>query len=111
MSNEIKVTYIDSKDYRLMPTTGAHGGPATSGEIIVDFYVERTAPPDELTIVLDDEGNVKEKIASPRRIIRERQVGLVLRPDIALTIGNWLIARANSVIKQVSEDKEKDPVQ
>jgi hypothetical protein len=102
MKAEIKVTFTDSKDYRLVPVTGAWGGPSGNGEIVVDFYVERTSPP-EILMGVDDEEKIVEKVNSPKQAIRERQVGLVLRPDIALAIGNWLIEKANIVIKGVKE--------
>jgi len=106
MKTEIKIYFEDSPHYRLIPVTGAWGGPNPTGEIVVDFFVERTEPPEVLTLEIDEFGKPEEKERSTQRTIRERQVGLVLRPDIALSIGNFLIEKANSVLI-----KKEEPIQ
>ena len=108
MKKEIKIFFVNSPDYKLIPATGAWGGPNPNGEIIIDFFIERVEPPESITLEIDESGNAEEKDRSSQRAIRERQIGIVLRPDIALSIGNLLIEKANLVLKQ---QQKKDYIQ
>lgn len=98
----IKVFYEKSKDYRLIPATGAYGGVSPNGEVIIDFYVERRDSPESITLEIDDQGKAIEKSPVRSRFIREKQFGIVLRPDIALTIGKFISDKA----KLVKEEKK-----
>ena len=98
----VKVYYEKSKDYRLIPVTGAHGGISPNGEVIIDLYVERQDSPKEVTLQIDVHGKATEKSRAGQRLVRERQFGIVLRPDIALTIGKFIVDKA----KLVTEGQE-----
>lgn len=102
MKTEVKVSFNKSPDYRLLPVTGAWGGPSLTSEIVVDFYVDKGAMPDNITLVIDSLGPVeeKERSDSDHQTVREVLVGLVMRPDIALVIGNFLVEKANLVLKK-----------
>lgn len=100
MSKELKISFVKTPHYQLVPVTGAWGGPNVSGEIIIDFYLDRTTVPEEVVMLVDEGGTVAEKSRSPQQTIRELQVGMVMRPDIALVIGNFLIEKANAVLNK-----------
>jgi hypothetical protein len=100
MKTEVKITFTVAPHYRLLAATGVWGGPTPNGEIVIDFVVDRAAPPDYVTVEVDEFGNAKEKPIMELRTIRERQVGIVMRPDIALAIGNFLIEKSNLLLKK-----------
>jgi hypothetical protein len=91
----IKVYYEKSKDYRLIPVTGAYGGLSPNGEVIIDFFVERRDSPKEITLEIDEHGKATEKGRAGQRFVRERQFGIVMRPDIAVTVGKFILDKAN----------------
>ncbi|MGA9756110.1 MAG: hypothetical protein WBV23_13315 [Desulfobaccales bacterium] len=100
MSNEapkprqLAIFYKKNEYYRLLPATGAFGGPSPTGDIIVDFFVERQTHPEKIILELDPSGP-KEIKREGERIVREIQVGILLRPDRAHAIGKWLIEKAS----------------
>lgn len=99
----IKIYYEKSKDYRLIPVTGAYGGVSPNGEIVIDFYVERRDSPKTIMLEIDEHGKGKEKSSVGQRFIREKQFGIVLRPDIALTIGQFILDKAKLVTEKEGE--------
>ena len=96
---QVKVHYEYSKDYRLIPATGAWGGVSPNGEIILDLYVERKSAPKSLSMEIDESGKTTEKSREGEKIIRELQIGIVMRSDIALDIGEFLVSNAKSIHK------------
>lgn len=100
---QITLYYEKNEYYRLLPATGAFGGPTPTGDIIIDFFVERQTHPDKIVLELDPSGP-KEIKREGGKVTREVQVGILLRPDRAHSIGKWLIEKANqagfSEIKQ-----------
>lgn len=106
---EVIVSYSKSKDFKHIPATGAYGGPNPQGEIICNFYVEYRKYPQELKITVDGKtGKVKKEFphqAAP--LIRDLQIGVIMRPDIARLIGEWLIKEADKVIFQTAKEAQK----
>jgi len=103
MPKEIKIIYRKVPDFRLLPATGAWGGPSINGEIIVNFYTDRVQEPESVTVVIDESTGVgAEKPLPPPQHVREVLVGVVMRPDIALSIGQFLVDKASSVLKKTN---------
>jgi hypothetical protein len=93
MVKEITIFYEKTDQYQLLPVTGAFGGPTPSGDILAEFFVERKTPPTKIVLEIEPP-NVTEKEREGERHIREIQVGILIRPDIAHSIGKWLIEKA-----------------
>ncbi len=92
---EIKIAFKKAPDYRLIPVTGAWGGINPQGEIIFDLYVEKLEIPESVKIRVEP-GRPPTEIAREGQVhVRECQIGVVVRPDIARSIGEWLIQKAN----------------
>ena len=96
---KIRVFYERAKDYRLIPVTGVFGGVSPNGESILDFFVERQESPESVEIEVDGSGTVKELSKEGGKIIREKQIGVVMRPDIAILIGEFILSRAKIISK------------
>jgi len=94
-----KVQFSRATDYRIIPATGAWGGVTPNGEIVFDLYVERQESPESIEIEVVDGKQVGEKrYPQPQPIEREAQIGVVVRPDIAKAIGEFLIGMADKAI-------------
>jgi hypothetical protein len=107
---EVKISYKKSKDFTYIPATGAFGGPNPQGEIICNFFVEYRDPPEESKIILDTKtGKVKKEISGEKMepSIRELQIGIIMRPDIARSVGEWLTKEADKIIFKVPEESSK----
>lgn len=101
MPTEVKIIYRKAPDFRLFPATGAWGGPSVNGEIVINFYVDRAQEPESVTLLIDEKASTAtEKPLPPAQNVREVLVGVVLRPDIALSVGQWLMDKANAVLKK-----------
>ena len=94
MKRELKIVFTKAEGYRLVPVTGTWGGVSPSGEIIVECFVERSSFPEPIHLVLEEGQPVQEEVPPLSEYPRESQVGLVLRPDIAHSVGMWLIEKA-----------------
>ncbi len=101
----IKIQYEEAKDYRSIPVTGIWGGVAPNGEIFADFFIERQKSPSSTHIEIDESGKLVKETPSGQKYIREKQIGIILRPDIALSIGNWLVDKAKEAMKSSSGAK------
>ncbi len=100
--SEVKISYEKSKDFKFIPATGAFGGPNPQGEIICNFFIEHREFPKESKMLINSEtGKVEEQIAGdPGSMVRELQIGVIMKPDIARTIGKWLIGKADQLKDQ-----------
>jgi len=105
MSTEIKVKYVYGPDYRKIPATGAWGGLSPNAEVIVNFYVEFKTKPETLTIQVDEAGNLAEESGEKEEIsmTRELLIGVVMRPDIAKSVGHFLIRYAEMAESAISQ--------
>jgi hypothetical protein len=96
MGDEIRISFRKAEGYKLVPATGAWGGVTPQGEIVFDLYVERKQFPQHIVMVRQESGGYKEDEDRKEEgaMVREAQVGVVLRPDIAYQIGKWLMETA-----------------
>jgi len=96
MATTKKVVYQKANDYRFIPVTGAFGGPAPNGEIVVDLYVERFDVPVDSNVVVGDTGIPVESPTPDTPIRRELMIGIVMRPDIAYVLGKFMMEKATA---------------
>jgi len=96
----VRIEFIKDDDYRLVPVTGAWGGISPQREVIVDFYVDRRSNPTSVEIETD-QGKSKElsRIPDPQPIHRHVSFGVAMRPDIARSIGEFLIENADKALE------------
>ena len=101
-ATEMQIKYTVSPQYRTYGATGAFGGFSPNGEVVFDFFIERQAPPETITLKIVDGKPNEEVDSKTKSLIRERVAGFVLRPDIALSIGQWLVKKAETALKAVN---------
>ena len=94
----LEVKFEKSPDFKIVPATGAWGGPTPQGELLCNFYVEYTEIPESIKLEITD-GFSKETERIPTDLlVRELQIGIIMRPDIAKSIGEWLIKNAEEIM-------------
>ncbi len=92
-ARQVRVFYVKSEHYMLLPATGVFGGVTPIGDILVEFFVDRQTPPESIVLEIDPpKASEIEKVGE--RFIRELQVSFLLRADRAHSIGKWLIEKA-----------------
>ncbi|MGA9460699.1 MAG: hypothetical protein WBV16_13440, partial [Desulfobaccales bacterium] len=79
-SRQVTDYYEKNNNYKLLPATGAFGGVNPSGDIIVDFFVERHSVPEKIIYEIGPSGN-KEIKREGQKVVREMQVGIILKPQ------------------------------
>lgn len=94
MKEAIKIKFRKSNDYKMIPATGAWGGLSPNNEVVFDLFVEKHVYPESIDLEIENGRKVKEKQEVENIFIREAQIGVVLRPDIAYSLGEWLIGKA-----------------
>lgn len=96
---KLNIAFKKGPEYKIFPATGAYGGPTPQGEILCNFYVEYRESPESITLEIDARGKTQEveRKHAPQNFVRELQVGILLRPDIARSIGNWLIQNSDKL--------------
>jgi hypothetical protein len=92
----IKCKYIFEKNYNPKYVNGAQGGINPSGEIVINFYLERTALPISQTYELsEDESQTAQEVSSEPDDLKESFVrvienGIIMNYKTAKEIHHWL---------------------
>ncbi len=96
---DVRIRYGKASDYRRVSVTGVCGGAIPSGGVLCDFFVEVPAHPEELHLKLEGIRPVAESPSYPEgeHYLRELQVGMILTPQVAKSIGQWMIKWAEKV--------------
>lgn len=105
--SKLKIQFKKSDEHKTFTATGVWGGANPQNEIVCHFFIESQAIPKNFRLKVDkDTGQITENIQDDNIFIREIQHTLVMRPDIARSVGEWLIAKADDVAsfeKDISE--------
>ncbi|MDD3472872.1 MAG: hypothetical protein PHS86_08825 [Syntrophaceae bacterium] len=91
---EIKIEFVKAEGYKTMSATGCYGGISPQGEIVAEFFVDKPITPEETKLIVELGKTTEQKMDFPPGILREIQASFVIRPDLALSIGKWLIDKA-----------------
>jgi hypothetical protein len=103
---DITIKFIKSNDHKTFTASGAWGGLNPQGEIVCHFYVESQSFPDKINFV-EENGKLVENFQRNNLYNREIQHTLVIRPEIAHSIGSWLITKSKEYEKIAQEAKDK----
>lgn len=107
MKKQLSIFYERSGGYRVVPVHGAWGSVTPQGDVVADLYVERISTPEEVTLEVEEGGRAREVEKHGQRHVRESQVGIALRPEVAYALGQWLIAKAKQAGFVVPAEKER----
>jgi len=102
---KIVAVYEKSNDYEIVPASGVWGGLNPQGDLVANFFVEQNQLPEEIEITVGEDGRKLGEVPKyPRESHTTRrllQVGVVMRPEIAKSIGEWFIehgTRAQAIL-------------
>ena len=93
---KINFKYIFTYDYNPVYVNGAHGGISPRGEIIANFYLERTPLPNELTHAINPDGSISPEASHTdpedlnSTLVRYVSNGIVLNYQNAKELHAWL---------------------
>ncbi|MCK4598963.1 hypothetical protein KAU37_03965 [Candidatus Bipolaricaulota bacterium] len=99
-----EILFVRNPEYRVYPATGAWGGLSANKEVNVDFYIEARQNPDKLLLDFEDGKQVGERREpDPQPFLREMLFRVVMRPDIARSVGEFLVSLADKADKGAEE--------
>ena len=109
IQKKLKYNYIYKDDYNPVYVNGAYGGISTTGEIVMNFYLERHGIPKSQTHNIREDGSLGELVETiPKdqfqNFVRYIETGVILELDHAIKINKWL----NDKIEQLKEIKLKE---
>ncbi len=108
---EIKCKYIFENDYNPLYVNGAQGGINPMGEIVVNFYMERTALPKSQTFGID-KGKIGKEISAVEpedlnnSFVRFIQNGVIMNYQTAKEIHRWLGEHIKN-LEKISKNNER----
>ena len=97
-----------SFEYKVLPTynayavSGVHGGLNASGEVIANFFHERSRIPKKQTYNITEDGQLivdPDTSKSNDSIIRNILFSISMNPNTARSVGQWLVDRADDYQK------------
>ena len=95
---QVKVRSKKAAEYRIISASGVWGGITPHGMIYFDIFLEKPESPAETILMMDEKtGERREIIEEPSEPSLERILltGVMVRPEVARSIGQWLIDKAN----------------
>ena len=101
---KITVSFRKSPDYRIYSATDLWGGPtADRAAVFFHLAIDHFPTPSYQSFVANEQGlvnpnEVKETIAAGD-LEKELLCGIMLTPEVALKIGNWLVGHGQELIK------------
>jgi len=104
---QINFHYIKSNNFRVVHADGAHGGVTPRGDIHMALFNERNPIPVRITNKIAENGTLGEEIGRSMRdgIVREVEVDVILDPEVAKSIANWLLEKADE-----ATSNQKQPI-
>jgi len=105
-TGKLHVVFRKAPYHRYFPATGMWGGLSPNGEVVVHFMVEQQVVPEKMVLEVKNGKKVGEERTGGEEFVRELQCGVVLRPDIAHSIGTFLREKAEQAgYKPSTEEK------
>jgi hypothetical protein len=97
-ANSFTIHYQERADKPTIPLTGAYGGSTPDGNAVVfHVYVDHLTVPSHVTHPVDGSGNVRLSAGSEVKrseLTREIQATLVMAPEAAAALGDFLVKQA-----------------
>ncbi|MGB9498335.1 MAG: hypothetical protein ACKVE4_00995 [Dissulfuribacterales bacterium] len=106
-------------EYKVLPTynayavSGVHGGLNASGEIVANFFHERSRIPKTQRYNITEDGQLIVDPDTPKpndAIIRNILFSISINPNTARSVGQWFIDRADehqNILEKQTQGKQK----
>lgn len=101
-SQEIHFMYKFPDDYNPVYSNGAYGGINTRGEIVINFYLERSPIPHKETRVLNPDGSLSKTCKTEpeehtSNILRYISSGVIMDITSAKSLKKWLEQKIDEI--------------
>ena len=103
----VRFKYLFADDYNPVYANGCYGGPTTSNEIALHFYVERNPVPHEEIFSLDPNGRMADKMGrvpefeqGTATVLRYVTAGILMNPEVARRVYEFLGRHLNNMEAQ-----------
>jgi hypothetical protein len=104
--SKLRYIYIHPEAYEKHFINGAIGGLTPRGEILCNFFFEYKELPDFEDADIENNQVVPLKESAPvMEIVREIKCGIIVKPDQARKIAEWLVNNADSYDSHFAQDK------
>ena len=104
-TQKIVFKYEKVPDYRDIPVNGVWGGPTARGDIHMQLFAEYSATP--VTVTHEISGNTlgpeTRRDLGGATFTRHLLVGVLMSPQNARSIAQWLLGKAEEVERQLQE--------
>jgi hypothetical protein len=98
---KIKFAYIKPEKYDVYYINGAYGGFTPRGELLCNFFFEYVQlPREEVATVKDNRLSAIETDVPKNEVQRELRVGLVMMPQEAKNLADWIYTKLNEFEEQ-----------
>lgn len=106
--SEVNIFYRKSSDFKMLPVSGIWGGLTAQGYLYCELFFEKAETPESVILQVEVGKEAKEIGQRPeaRMFIRETLVGLTMQPEIARSIGEWLIKNADQFKKKFAGEEK-----
>lgn len=92
--DKVKFHYIKANDFRVVHMDGVFGGLSPTGDIFMSIFSQRPPIPQTTVQPVKENGELGDELMSERivkeGIVREIEVGIAVRPEIAENLIKWL---------------------
>ena len=105
----VRFRFEQDPGYRLIPVNGVWGGPLPAGDVRIELFYERQATPEWIERSLDKDsrlGPILHRKPAANEYVRTVLVGVMLTPEKAISIGEFLIEKGMMARKRSGGDAE-----
>lgn len=108
---QVKCKYLFDKSYNPKYINGAQGGVSPSGEVVINFYLERSALPISQTYEISDQEPTTaneievEPIDLKNSFVRVIENGIIMNYQTAKEIHKWLGQHIKSLEERINTQK------
>ena len=92
--DKVKFHYIKANGFRVVHMDGVFGGLSPTGDIFMSIFSQRPPIPQITVQPVKENGELGDELVSERTVkeglVREIEVGIAVRPEIAETLIKWL---------------------
>lgn len=102
----IDIIHSKAEDYRKVHANGSRGGLQPRSDFRMDLILDYRADPERESFEVLEDGSTADEpksIEGEDAIIREKQVGVMMSPNHAFSVGAWMLA-------QLLEDAEEQDI-
>lgn len=109
--DKVKFHYIKAGYFRVVHMDGVFGGLSPTGDIFMSIFSQRPPIPQVTVQPVKEDGELGEEIIAERTVkdglVREIEVGIAVRPEIAETLIKWLQEKVDQYksLKDLQEKK------